>query len=185
MYQEVIKDLEERSKKTIASLKNELMNIRAGRANPQLVENIQVLYYGSMTPLKQVASISAPEARLLVIQPWDAKVLSEIEKAILKSDLGITPSNDGKIIRLPFPILTEDRRKELIKVAKKEGENSKIAVRNLRKDAIDEIKRMDKEESLPEDDRKNAESEIQEVVDKYNELIDDTIKEKEKELMEF
>lgn len=111
MYQEVIKDLEERSKKTIASLKNELMNIRAGRANPQLVENIQVLYYGSMTPLKQVASISAPEARLLVIQPWDAKVLSEIEKAILKSDLGITPSNDGKIIRLPFPILTEDRRK--------------------------------------------------------------------------
>lgn len=185
MYQEVIKDLEERSKKTIASLKNELMNIRAGRANPQLVENIQVLYYGSMTPLKQVASISAPEARLLVIQPWDAKVLSEIEKAILKSDLGITPSNDGKIIRLPFPILTEDRRKELIKVAKKEGENSKIAVRNLRKDAIDEIKRMEKEESLPEDDRKNAESEIQEVVDKYNELIDDTIKEKKKNLWSF
>lgn len=184
MYKPVIKELDERCRKSIYSLRDELLQIRAGRANPALVEKITVDYYGTPTPIIQVASITVPEARLLVIQPWDATLIKAIEKEILKSDLGITPSNDGKVIRLPFPALTEERRKELVKVAKKTTENSKISIRNIRRDAIDAVKKLEKNEGLPEDDKKKAETEIQEVVDKFIKEIDDILKDKEKELLE-
>lgn len=185
MYKQVINELEQRAKKTISALKEELTQIRAGRANPALVEKIMVDYYGVPTPLQQVASISAPEARLLVIQPWDVNIIKDIEKEIQKSDLGITPSNDGKLIRLPFPVLTEERRKDLTKVAKKISEESKVGLRNLRRDAMDQIKKLEKENSLPEDDRKVAENEVQEVIDSYNKQIEEILKSKEEELMEF
>ncbi|MDO5717531.1 MAG: ribosome recycling factor [Tissierellia bacterium] len=185
MYEPIINELENKLKKTISALKDELTQIRAGRANPALVEKITVDYYGVPTPLQQVASISAPEARLLVIQPWDASIIKEIEKEIQKSDLGITPSNDGKLIRLPFPVLTEERRVELTKVAKKISENSKVSIRNLRRDAIDDIKKLEKEKSLPEDDRKVAENKVQEVIDKYNKMVEEILKAKEDELMEL
>lgn len=184
MYKPVIKELDERCRKSIYSLRDELLQIRAGRANPALVEKITVDYYGTPTPIIQVASITVPEARLLVIQPWDATLIKAIEKEILKSDLGITPSNDGKVIRLPFPALTEERRKELVKVAKKTTENSKISIRNIRRDAIDAVKKLEKNEGLPEDDKKKAENEIQEVVDKFIKEIDNILKVKEKELLE-
>lgn len=184
MYKPVIKELDERCRKSIYSLRDELLQIRAGRANPALVEKITVDYYGTPTPIIQVASITVPEARLLVIQPWDATLIKAIEKEILKSDLGITPSNDGKVIRLPFPALTEERRKELVKVAKKTTENSKISIRNIRRDAIDAVKKLEKNEGLPEDDKKKAENEIQEVVDKFIKEIDNILKDKEKELLE-
>lgn len=184
MYKPIIKELETKLDKTIDSLREEMQSIRAGRANPHLVEKLTVNYYGQATPLNQVASISAPEARLLVIQPWDASLIADIEKEINKSDLGITPSNDGKLIRLPFPVLTEERRKDLVKVVKKIAENSKVSARNLRREALDKIKKLEKEESLPEDDKKLAEDEIQKIITKYNAKIDEVLKKKEDELLE-
>lgn len=184
MYKEVLKDLEDRLNKSIESLVEDFKQIRAGRANPALLDKITIECYGTQTPLQQVASISAPEARMLVIQPWDSNNISAIEKAILQSDLGITPSNDGKLIRLPFPILTEDRRKELIKVAKKYAENSKVSVRNIRRDAMDAVKKLEKDSSISEDERKTAETEIQEIVDKFNKKIDKEFEAKEKDLLE-
>ncbi|MCF6464704.1 ribosome recycling factor [Clostridium sp. Cult2] len=185
MYLDVHKESEEKMKKTVEVYKEELKSIRAGRANPSLLDQISIDYYGTSTPLKQVASVSAPEPRLLVIQPWDANLISTIEKEILKSDLGLNPSNDGKLIRLPIPLLTEERRKELVKVVRKSAENAKVSVRNIRREANDIIKKMEKDKALSEDDRKAAESETQKITDKYIEEIDNLTNKKEEELLEI
>ncbi len=185
MYLDVHKESEEKMKKTISVYKEELQSIRAGRANPGLLDKINVDYYGQMTPLKQVASVSAPEPRLLVIQPWDSKLIPVIEKEILKSDLGINPSNDGKLIRLQIPQLTEERRLDLTKLVRKNGENAKIAIRNIRRDGIDIIKKMEKDKELAEDERKQAENEMQKITDKFVDEIDSITKSKEDELMEI
>lgn len=185
MLQVIKKDIEEKMSKTISVYREDLQSIRAGRANPSLLDKINVEYYGQMTPLNQIAGISAPEPRLLVIQPWDANAIEPIEKAILKSDLGLNPSNDGKIIRLNIPQLTEERRVELTKVVKKNGENAKIAIRNIRRDAIDEVKKLEKSKEISEDDRKDAEDDIQNITDKYITEIDDITKAKEEELLEI
>lgn len=181
---EVHKDFEKKMKKSIDVLKEELHSVRAGRANPALLDRITINYYGADTPLKQIANVSAPESRLLVIQPYDANSISDIEKAIMQSDLGINPSNDGKIIRLAIPMLTEERRKELQKVVKKLGEEIKVAVRNERRDANDRLKKMEKKNELTEDDLKRAEDEVQKMTDKYTKQVDELISKKEKEILE-
>lgn len=168
----------------IKGFKENLSTIRAGRANPQLVENITFSYYGAATPIKNAATITVPEARLLVIQPWDSSVLKEIEKAIISSELGITPSNDGKVIRLPFPELTEDRRKDLVKDVKKRAEQSKVGVRNHRRDMMDEVKKSEKDGEISEDEKKVLEGEVQDLIDQYIKKIDEITKDKEKELLE-
>lgn len=180
----VHKDIEEKMQKTINSCRDELLSIRAGRANPSLLDRVMVDYYGAQTPVNQIANISAPEPRMITIQPWDASALQEIEKAILKSDLGLNPSNDGKIIRLSIPQLTEERRVELTKLVKKIGENSKVALRNQRRDANDAIKKMLKANEITEDESKQAEVKVQEITDKFVKDIDLLIEEKEKEIME-
>lgn len=185
MYLDIHKEAEQKMNKTISVYKEDLQGIRAGRANPGLLDKISVDYYGQMTPLKQVASVSAPEPRLLVIQPWDSKLISAIEKEILKSDLGINPSNDGKVIRLQIPQLTEERRLDLTKLVKKSGENAKIAIRNIRRDGIDSVKKMEKDKELTEDERKQAENEMQKITDKFIDEIDKITKSKEDELMEI
>ena len=152
MSLDIYKEVEEKMKKTISSCRDEFQSIRAGRANPSILDRIRVDYYGALTPLNQIANISVPEPRMIVIQPWDASTLQEIEKAIMKSDLGLNPSNDGKIIRLSIPQLTEERRVELTKVVKKTGENSKVALRNQRRDANDAIKKMFKSNEVTEDE---------------------------------
>ena len=184
MYKQELTNREEQMKKAIHFLKEELASIRAGRANPKLVDKIQVSYYGSMTPLNQIANISVPEPRCLIIQPWDASSIKEIEKAILNSDLGINPSNDGKIIRLMIPQLTEERRKDLLKLVKKEVENSKVALRNVRRDAIEVFKKLEKNSEITKDELKKAEEDAQKLTDKYAKLVDDLYKEKEKEILE-
>jgi ribosome recycling factor len=184
MYKDLVLKSEESMRKSMNFLKEDLASIRAGKANPKLVDKIQVSYYGTMTPLNQIANISVPEPRAILIQPWDASALRDIEKAILVSDLGINPSNDGKTIRLMIPILTEERRKDLLKVVKKEIENSKIAVRNIRRDAIDEIKKLEKQSEISKDDLKRAEEEMQKLTDRYISIVDDIYKEKEKEILE-
>jgi len=185
MYTKLYKEAEEKMNKTVSVYKEELQSIRAGRANPALLDKITVDYYGQVTPLKQVGSVSAPEPRLLVIQPWDAKLIPVIEKEILKSDLGLNPSNDGKVIRLIIPMLTEERRKELTKVVKKNGENAKVAIRNIRRDLNEQLKKMEKNKEISEDDKKLAEDEIQKITDKFIEEIDAVTKKKEDELMEI
>lgn len=185
MISDLKKNTESRMKKTVAALVENYQTVRAGRANTSLVDNLNVESYGQMMPLNQIASVSAPEARLLTIQPWDANLIPNIEKAILKSDLGITPSNDGKIIRLVIPQLTEERRKDLVKVVGKYAEEGKISVRNIRRDAMDEIKKAEKNKEISEDDRKSYEEDIQEVTDKYIKEIDKSVKVKEEELMEI
>lgn len=184
MYKEIIAKSEETMRKSMGFLKEDLAGIRAGKANPKLVDKIQVSYYGTMTPLNQVANISVPEPRSILIQPWDASLVREIEKAILASDLGINPSNDGKIIRLVIPVLTEERRKELLKVVKKETENAKIAVRNIRRDANEELKKLEKASEITKDDHKKAEEDMQKLTDKYIKFVDDIYKDKEKEILE-
>lgn len=184
MYKELIVKSEESMKKSIKFLKEELVTIRAGKANPKLLDKIHVNYYGTMTPLNQLANISVPEPRMLLIQPWDANALKEIEKAILTSDLGINPTNDGKMIRLVIPVLTEERRRELLKLVKKEIENCKIAVRNIRRDTNDELKKMEKLGDISKDDLKRAEDEMQKLTDKYINMIDDIYKDKEVEILE-
>lgn len=176
-------NIEERMKKTISVYKENLSEIRAGRANPAILNKVTVDYYGTATPINQVAGVSVPEARLIVIQPWDMSVLKEIERAILASDIGITPNNDGKVIRLNFPELNEERRKELVKEVKKMGEEAKVAVRSVRRDGIDEFKKMQKDSVITEDDLKQAEDQIQKLTDKYVEEIDKVTDEKEKEIM--
>lgn len=185
MYLDLHKEAEEKMGKTISVYKEDLQSIRAGRANPAILDRLTVDYYGQITPLKQVASVSAPEPRLLVIQPWDAKLIPLIEKEIQKSDLGINPSNDGKVIRLLIPQLTEERRLELIKIVKKNGEAAKVAIRNTRRDGIDKIKKMEKNKELAEDERKTAEDEMQKITDKYVLEVDAVTSNKEEELLEI
>ena len=178
---EVLKPFEASMNKTIDFLKEEYANIRAGRANPHLLDKIRVDYYGTQTNLQGVANVSVPEARVIAIQPWESKMIKEIEKAIMASDIGITPSNDGKIIRLTFPELTEDRRKELAKDVKKKGEAAKVAIRNIRRDANDAIKKAGKE--ISEDETKKMETDAEKMTDKFIEEIVKTIEDKTKEIM--
>lgn len=185
MISDIKKDTEARMSKTVSVYKEDLLTIRAGRANPSLLDKINIDYYGQATPLNQAASISAPEARLLVIQPWDANLIPEIEKAILKSDLGLNPSNDGKLIRLAIPQLTEERRQELTKVVRKNGESAKVAVRNIRREAMDDVKKLEKNKEITEDEQKVYEEDVQKLTDKYIKLIDQATENKEKELMEI
>ncbi len=185
MYLKVHKEAEEKMKNSVNIYKEELMSVRAGRANPALLDKITVESYGVMTPLKQIASISAPEPRLLVIQPWDPNTIPDIEKAILKSDLGLNPSNDGKVIRLPIPQLTEERRKDLAKVVNKNAEDAKIAIRNTRREVNDKIKKMEKDKEISEDEKRQAEEETQKITDKFIEEIEKLTEKKEEELMEI
>ena len=178
-----LKNIEEKMNKTISVFEENLSEIRAGRANPAILNKITVNYYGVPTPINQVAGISVPEARLILIQPWDTSILKEIEKEILKSDIGINPNNDGKVIRLAFPELNEERRKEIVKDIKKMGEEAKVALRSIRRDAIDEAKAMQKNSEITEDDLKNEEEAIQKLTDKKIEEIDKILEAKEKEVM--
>lgn len=180
---EEIKIFDEKMSKTRDALASDFMTIRAGRANPHILDKLTVDYYGSPTPLQQVANISVPEARMILIQPWEASLVKDIEKAILTSDLGLTPTNDGKTIRLVFPELTEDRRREMVKDIKKKGENSKVAVRNIRRDANDTIKKNSKANDMSEDEIKDLENEIQKLTDKYIAEIDKIVDNKTKEIM--
>ena len=174
---------EEKMKKTISVFEENLAEIRAGRANPAILNKIMIDYYGTPTPINQVAGISVPEARLIVIQPWDASVLKEIEKEILKSDIGINPNNDGKVIRLMFPELNEERRKEIVKDIKKIAEDARVAVRSIRREGIDDAKAMQKNSEISEDELKVAEDQIQKLTDKYVDEVDKILEKKEKEVM--
>ncbi len=174
---------EDKMKKTMLTLTNEYAVIRAGRANPRILDKITVDYYGTPSPLQSVANISVPEARMIMIQPWEASLIKEIERAILGSDLGLTPANDGKIIRLAFPELTEERRKELVKDVKKKGEQAKVAIRNIRRDANDSMKKKLKSNEVSEDGAKEFEDKIQKLTDKYIKEIDTAIEDKSKEVM--
>ena len=178
------KEFEARMKKSISVYEEDLDGIRVGRANPSLLAKINVDYYGSPTPINNVAEVKVTDARTIVIQPWEAKLLKDIGKAIQASDLGITPIDDGKVIRLVFPAPTEERRKQLTKDVKKQGEDAKTAVRNIRRDAMDKFKAMKKAGELTEDDQKKLEEETQKLTDKYVKLIDDTCADKNKEIME-
>ena len=169
--------------KTLEVLAGQFASVRAGRANAKVLDRITVEYYGTDTPIGQVGSISSPDARTLVIQPWDTSILKAIEKAIQVSDLGINPQNDGRVIRLVFPQLTEERRVELTKQVKKYGEDAKVAIRNLRRDAVDQVKKDQKKGEITEDDQKKAEKDIQDLTDKYVKKVDETVAAKEKELM--
>lgn len=179
------KEFEAKMKKSIEAYKNELDTIRAGRANPNVLSRVMVDYYGSPTPVNQIGTVSSPDARTIVIQPWDTSTLKGIEKAILASDLGITPANDGKVIRLSFPQLTEDRRKELKKQVSKLGEDAKVAIRNIRRDAMDKAKDLKKNSEMTEDELKASEKLIQDLTDKYIKEIDVITAAKEKEIMEI
>ena len=185
MSKQILKDMEAKADKTLHALREELKTVRAGRANPSILDNIMVDYYGTSTPLKQVATISAPEARLLTIQPWDKSIMKEIEKQIQASNLGITPSNDGSIIRLPFPQLTEDRRKELTKVVKEYGEKSKVTIRSIRRDFVDDAKKMEKNAEISEEELHVLLDDIQTLTDKLTKEIDNIVTDKETELMEI
>lgn len=177
------KNIEERMNKTISVYEEKLSEVRAGRANPAILNKVKIDYYGTPTPINQVAGISVPEARMIVIQPWDASILKDIEKEILKSDIGINPNNDGKVIRLAFPELNEERRKEIVKDIRKMAEEAKVAIRSIRRDGIDEAKTMQKNSEISEDDLKVAEEKIQKLTDKYVENIDKILETKEKEVM--
>lgn len=179
----MLKQYEEKMEKSLDSLLSEYASIRAGRANPHLLDKIRVDYYGQPTPLQQVANISVPEARILMIQPWEASLIKEIEKAIMCSDLGITPNNDGKAVRLNFPELTEDRRKEMAKDVKKKGENAKVAIRNVRRDANDTFKKQNKASEISDDELKDLEDKVQKLTDKYIDKVDKAVEDKTKEIL--
>lgn len=181
--EELIMTYEDKMEKSLDNLYSEYTSIRAGRANPHILDKITVDYYGTPTPLQQVGNISVPEARMIVIQPWETSILKDIEKALLMSDLGLTPTNDGKMIRLVFPELTEERRKELVKDVKKKGENAKVAVRNIRRDAMDAIKKKGKEDGISEDEIKEYQDDVQKSTDKYVAKIDAAVEEKSKEIL--
>lgn len=176
-------EFEEKMEKSLDALASEFATIRAGRANPHVLDKLRVDYYGTPTPFQQVANISVPEARMIQIQPWEASLIKEMEKAILNSDLGITPNNDGKVIRLVFPELTEERRKELAKDVKKKGENAKVAVRNVRRDANDLFKKQSKANEISEDEAKALEDKVQKLTDKYVAQIEKAVEDKSKEIL--
>lgn len=180
---EQTKVFEEKMKKSVSNLNSELLTIRAGRANPHVLDKVTVEYYGAEVPINQVASVSTPEARIIAISPFDSTILKEIEKAINMSDIGINPNNDGKVIRLIFPELTEERRKELTKDVKKKGEDSKVAIRNVRRDAMDAVKKAEKANEITEDTLKNLEEEIQKLTDSNIAEIDKLVESKNKEIM--
>ena len=180
---EQTKVFEEKMKKSVSNLNSELLTIRAGRANPHVLDKVTVEYYGAEVPINQVASVSTPEARIIAISPFDSTILKEIEKAINMSDIGINPNNDGKVIRLIFPELTEDRRKELAKEVKKKGDNAKVAIRNVRRDANDLFKKQNKAGEISDDELKGTEDDIQKLTDKYVGIIDATVEEKTKEIL--
>jgi ribosome recycling factor len=183
MPQSIKKNAEERMEKAIQALRRELTGLRAGRATPALLERIQVEYYGTQTPLNQLASITVADSRTLTIQPWDKSAMGDIEKAIMKSDLGITPTNDGSVIRISFPPLTEERRAELVKLTKKYGEEAKVAIRNVRRDANDEIKKLEKDQ-ISMDESKRHQEDIQKLTDRFVAEVDKVLAAKEKEIME-
>lgn len=183
MYQQVIDNATEKMKKTTSVFQTELRSIRAGRANPQLLDRVMVDYYGVQTPLNQMGNVSSPEPRMLVINVWDQKALPLVEKAILKSDLGLNPSNDGKLIRLVIPELNEERRKELTKLVRKTAEDAKVASRNIRRDAMEQFKKLKKDGEITEDDQRKAEDEMQKVTDAAIKDIDKIAANKEKEIM--
>ena len=182
---ELLKHTEEKMDKTLNALDREYKSVRAGRANVSVLDRITIDYYGVPTPIQQMAAVSTPEARTLVIQPWDASILKEIEKAILTSDIGINPQNDGKLIRLNFPPLTEERRKDIVKDVKKTAEDAKVAIRNLRRDSLDKLKALKKDNSITEDDESSGEKKIQNLTDKFCKEIDNLCSNKEKEIMEI
>lgn len=181
---EVYSSHEEKMKKALEALRKELASLRAGRATPALLDKVVVEYYGTPTPISQVANISVPEPRMITIQPWEKSLVSQIEKAIMKSDLGLTPNSDGSVIRLVIPQLTQQRRTELVKMVHKKAEESRVAVRNLRRDANDAIKKLEKEKLISEDETKKSQDEIQKLTDKYIKEIDRIMSGKEKEIME-
>lgn len=178
-----IKEFEDKMTKSLDTLLEDYATIRAGRANPHILDKIKVDYYGSPTPLQQVANVSVPEPRMIQIQPWEASLIKEIEKMILVSDLGITPTNDGRTIRLVFPELTEERRKEIVKDVKKKGENTKVAIRNVRRDANDFFKKQNKDNLMSDDEYKNVEDDVQKLTDKYIAEVDKAIESKSKEIL--
>lgn len=185
MIEDIYQDAKERMDKSIDALKNELKRVRTGRASLNILDGIRVDYYGTLTPLNQMASLSVPESRLILIQPWDVSAIKEIEKAILKSDLGLTPSSDGKLIRIAIPPLTEERRKELVKVIHKISEEAKIAVRNIRRDANEMLKSLKKDGDISEDAAFKAQDQVQKITDDRIKRVDDVFKDKEKEILEF
>jgi ribosome recycling factor len=185
MIEEVLKELEHKMSRAVEVLQTDLMGIRTGRASPALIERLRVDYYGAQTPLNQLATISAPEPRLLTIRPWDPTSLSAIERAILKSDLGLTPNNDGKIIRLSIPRLTEERRQELVKLVARRVEEGKVAVRNCRRDGIDDLRELEKEKLISEDEFYKGKEEVQKLTDSFIETIDELGKKKEEEILEI
>lgn len=178
-----ISEIEERMNKSVSSLESEFATIRAGRANPHILDHVMVDYYGVPTAIQQAANISVPEARMIQIQPWDASLIKEIEKAIMIADLGVMPTNDGKVIRIIFPELTEDRRKELAKEVKKKGEEAKVAIRNIRRDANDKAKKLNKDNEISDDELSNIEADIQKVTDKITAEIEKMIDNKTDEIM--
>ncbi len=184
MSKEVISNAQEKMQKAVGAYTRELASIRAGRANASLLDRINVDYYGSPTPINQLAGISVPEARMLVIQPYDKTALGDIEKAILKSDLGLNPTSDGNIIRLMIPALTEERRKEIVKLVKKEAEDAKVAIRNIRRDSNDELKKLEKNGDITEDDLRGFSEDVQKLTDEQINKIDSIAKDKEKEILE-
>jgi ribosome recycling factor len=185
MIESIYQETRDNMGKTLNALKSELNKVRTGRASLTILDGIRVDYYGTLTPLNQMATLSVPESRLITIQPWDVSVIKEIEKSILKSDLGLTPSNDGKIIRISIPPLTEERRKELVKVINKMSEDHKIALRNIRRDSNELLKGLKKDGDISEDDAFKAQDQVQKITDEHIRLIDDVNKDKEKEILEF
>lgn len=185
MEEKMIKETEAKMEKTLSSLKNDLNKVRTGRASLALFDDIRVDYYGTPTPLNQVATLAVPEPRLITIQPWDTSISAEIEKAILKSEIGVTPSSDGKIIRIPIPRLTEERRKELVKVVKKMAEGTKVALRNLRREANEQLKGLEKNKKISQDQLHQWMEKVQTSTDKYIEKVDETLAAKEKEILEI
>ncbi len=184
MINDVLHDAEDKMQKSIATFKHDLSGLRAGRATPALLERVQAEYYGVDTPIAQMASISVPEARMLVIQPWDKGTLKAIEKAILKSDLGLTPISDGSVIRLTIPAMTEERRRDLVKTVHKKAEEGRVAIRNVRRDANNLLKDLQKGHEISEDDQKRAQDEVQKLTDKYVKQVDEIMAAKEAEIME-
>ena len=185
MLNEIYAELKDRMEKTVAALEKDLKKIRTGRATPALLDGLKADYYGTPTVLTQMASITAPEPRLLMLQPWDAQAISEIEKAILKSELGLTPQNDGKVIRINIPALSQERRKELSKLVKKNGEEGKVALRNIRREANEMLKDLKKDKEISEDDQAKAEAQVQKITDEFVKKIDEITAGKEKEILEF
>lgn len=184
MIKEVMKDIEERMQKSVAALQKDLAGLRAGRATPALLDKIVVEYYGVATPLNQVASISVPDPRTLMIQPWDKSVIKEVDRAIQKSDLGLMPNSDGTVIRLNIPTLTQERRTELVKVCRKKAEEGRVAVRNLRREGNDMIRTLEKEKSITEDESKKAQEDMQKLTDRYIKEVEEVLQAKEAEVME-